>query len=197
MTLPASGAVSLGDVNTEIGAAATATRDMYWVSTNTKDTLKNMNGLHSRAWYQRNVDGNCNNGNCNCVGNCGNIQCNQCFASQCVNCTNCDTKAYLQANCNCACTYNCNANLATYNCNCLCNCESDRRLKQDIVEVGRDERTGLNLYEFRYKANHAEKYVGVMSDDVRALFPEAVTVGPDGFDRVNYQMLGLTMQRTE
>lgn len=123
MPTPASGTISLSNVNTEIGVAATTARDMSWVRSNTKDTASSLGSIYNRAWYQKNNAGNCNNGNCNCGGNCGNIQCGQCFASQCINCTNCDARAWLQGNCNCACTYNCNANLWSYNCNCACACD--------------------------------------------------------------------------
>jgi hypothetical protein len=123
MPTPASGTISLSNVNTEIGVAATTARDMSWVRSNTKDTASSLGSIYNRAWYQKNNAGNCNNGNCNCGGNCGNIQCGQCFASQCINCTNCDARAWLQGNCNCACTYNCNANLFSYNCNCACACD--------------------------------------------------------------------------
>lgn len=81
------------------------------------------NGFGGKIYYQRNVDGNCDNGNCNCNGNCGNIQCRNCIPSQCVNCTNCQGQSWLQSNnCNCACTYNCNAQATSWNCNCACNC---------------------------------------------------------------------------
>jgi hypothetical protein len=123
MPTPASGPISISNVNTEVGAAATTARDMAWVRSNTKDTASALGSIRSRAWYQKNNAGNCNNGNCNCGGNCGNIQCGQCYASQCVNCVNCDGRAWLQVNCNCACTYNCNANLWSYNCNCACQCD--------------------------------------------------------------------------
>lgn len=69
---------------------------------------------------------------------------------------------------------------------------SDRRLKEDIQLVGRDERTMLPLYEFKYKGGK-KTYLGVMADDVEEKFPEAVFTMPDGFKAVNYAALGIEM----
>lgn len=70
---------------------------------------------------------------------------------------------------------------------------SDRRLKTDIEAVGRDAATGLTLYTFRYLADPLRRLVGVMADEVRQVMPAAVERGADGFDRVNYGLLGLEM----
>lgn len=70
---------------------------------------------------------------------------------------------------------------------------SDRRLKMNIKEVGRDERTMLPLYEFEYKSKPGTTYLGVMSDDVRKKYPEMVVVMPNGYDAVNYAGLGIEM----
>lgn len=70
---------------------------------------------------------------------------------------------------------------------------SDRRLKQDITQVGRDERTGLNLYLFTYKKEPGTRYLGVMADEVREVMPSAVHTNADGFDSVDYEALGLEM----
>jgi hypothetical protein len=70
---------------------------------------------------------------------------------------------------------------------------SDRRLKQDIELVGRDERTGLPLYEFAYKADPSRRFIGVMADEVEAYMPEAVGESEDGYKFVNYGMLGIEM----
>ena len=70
---------------------------------------------------------------------------------------------------------------------------SDRRLKENIEVVGRDERTMLPLYEFEYKGGTGKRFLGVMSDDVREKFPQAVFTMPDGYDAVNYAMLGIEM----
>lgn len=51
---------------------------------------------------------------------------------------------------------------------------SDRKLKQDIKKVGEDFNTGLNIYEFAYKADPSRKFVGVMADEVEKFNPDAV-----------------------
>ena len=74
---------------------------------------------------------------------------------------------------------------------------SDRRLKKDIVLVGRDERTGLNLYEFSYRAAPSYRWRGVMADEVLQVMPQAVLTAADGFMRVNYSALGIEMVAVE
>jgi hypothetical protein len=71
--------------------------------------------------------------------------------------------------------------------------KSDRRLKENIEVVGRDERTMLPLYEFEYIGGSGKRYLGVMADDVKTKFPEMVTTMPDGYDAVNYAGLGIDM----
>ena len=71
---------------------------------------------------------------------------------------------------------------------------SDRRLKENIELVGKDERTSLNLYEFNYQFDPLDRrYQGVMSDEVKELYPDAVKV-VDGFEAVDYGKLGLEMK---
>jgi hypothetical protein len=70
---------------------------------------------------------------------------------------------------------------------------SDRRLKQDIELVGRDERTMLPLYEFAYKSDPTRRFLGVMADEAEAYMPAAVFTGEDGYKYVNYAMLGIEM----
>jgi len=67
---------------------------------------------------------------------------------------------------------------------------SDRRLKENIKEVGVDQRTSLTLYEFNYKDHPSTRYIGVMADEVELMYPEAVTE-VDGYQAVNYGMLGI------
>ena len=69
---------------------------------------------------------------------------------------------------------------------------SDIRLKQDIVRLGRLG-NGLDLYRYRYIGDD-EIYVGVMAQQVRAIVPDAVVRGRDGYLRVNYERLGLRLQ---
>jgi hypothetical protein len=70
---------------------------------------------------------------------------------------------------------------------------SDRRLKQDIELVGRDERTMLPLYEYAYKSDPTRRFIGVMADEVEAYMPEAVGEDENGYKFVNYEMLGIEM----
>ncbi len=61
---------------------------------------------------------------------------------------------------------------------------SDRRLKTHIRRL-RTLANGLGWYVFRYLWEDKERE-GVMSDEVRKIMPKAVSVGSDGFDRVDY-----------
>lgn len=71
---------------------------------------------------------------------------------------------------------------------------SDRRMKEHIELVGKDEATGLNLYEFNY-IGHDTRFRGVMADEVEPRFPDAVVYDDLGFAAVNYAMLGIQMAR--
>ena len=73
--------------------------------------------------------------------------------------------------------------------------KSDPRLKQDIELVGRDERTGLNLYEFAYKVTPYQRWRGVMADEVLQVMPSAVHTNAEGFMSVDYAALGLEMTK--
>lgn len=68
---------------------------------------------------------------------------------------------------------------------------SDRRLKSDIEPTGESLENGLPLYRYRYlwDASHVRR-VGVMSDDVRKMAPDAVARDASGFDKVNYDAIG-------
>lgn len=71
---------------------------------------------------------------------------------------------------------------------------SDRRLKENITLVGKDENTGLNLYEFSYISDPAHiRFRGVMADEVQAFKPDAVIYNKQGFASVDYGMLGIEM----
>lgn len=76
---------------------------------------------------------------------------------------------------------------------------SDRRLKTNIEQVGVDAKTGLPLYEFNYipEVKQDGRFVGVMSDDVAKRYPQAVIKMDNGFDAVNYEMLGIEMKQVE
>lgn len=71
--------------------------------------------------------------------------------------------------------------------------KSDPRLKQNIELVGRDERTGLNLYEFAYKDDPHKRWRGVMADEVRLVMPSVVHTNEEGFMSVDYGALGIEM----
>jgi len=73
--------------------------------------------------------------------------------------------------------------------------ESDIRLKTDIRQVGTTAHN-LPLYTFRYIGKD-ERYEGVMAQDVLKVMPKAVSVGEDGYYRVNYHMLGIEMCRLD
>jgi hypothetical protein len=68
---------------------------------------------------------------------------------------------------------------------------SDIRLKRNIVKLAHLD-NGLSLYRFRYTWGDTV-YVGVMAQEVLAIFPDAVVHDPDGYMRVNYERLGLRM----
>jgi hypothetical protein len=69
---------------------------------------------------------------------------------------------------------------------------SDRRLKTDIVTVGRDGRTGLTLYEFGYlDDDQGRRFRGVMADEVERIDPGAVSYDGAGYASVDYARLGI------
>ena len=61
---------------------------------------------------------------------------------------------------------------------------SDRRLKENIKRVGRLA-NGLAVYAYNYIWDSVPR-LGVMSDEVRKVMPEAVRVHPSGYDMVDY-----------
>lgn len=70
---------------------------------------------------------------------------------------------------------------------------SDLRLKEDVQRVGTTV-LGLPLYHFKY-IGAPETYEGVMAQDVLQVKPGAVSVGADGYYRVNYSTLGTSMRQ--
>ena len=171
MTLPASGQISISQIDAEVtpkpsGYSASLGFLNELIKPAQRPGTPNMDSFHSKAYYQRNTDGNCSNANCgdcnncangNCTSNCncGNIQCNNCLIagpSNCavcnncttVNCVNCDSQRWLQSDCNCACTYNCNCNAAvSYNCttsattyNCNCACNCSKIICAKLYDFG-------------------------------------------------------------
>ncbi len=71
--------------------------------------------------------------------------------------------------------------------------DSDIRLKTGIERIGTTV-LNLPLYKFSYKGEDG-LYSGVMAQDVLEVVPAAVSVGSDGFYRVDYGMLGIAMAR--
>ena len=113
MTLPASGSIAISQISTELGMASTASNNLSFINSKTKVAYQqaspSMNNYYSKAYYQKNNAGNCNNGNCACDCNCNPYpsNCQNCTVCTTINCANCDGTPQLQPNCNCACTYNC------------------------------------------------------------------------------------------
>ena len=73
---------------------------------------------------------------------------------------------------------------------------SDRTVKENIVRIARHP-LGIGLYLFDYRLKNRERYgdgrqFGVMADEVEAVMPAAVSVGPRGHKQVDYAMLGIT-----
>ena len=71
---------------------------------------------------------------------------------------------------------------------------SDRRIKENIKEVGVDQRTALTLYEFNYKGDVDRRFRGVMADEVELSYPDAVYDTDLGFMAVHYDMLGIELK---
>jgi hypothetical protein len=69
---------------------------------------------------------------------------------------------------------------------------SDIRLKQGIVFS--HEEKGHKVYEFSYKSEPNVRYSGVMAQEVLNINPSAV-VEENGYYKVNYDMLGITMKK--
>lgn len=74
---------------------------------------------------------------------------------------------------------------------------ADARLKQDIRPLQKLE-NGIQLYAFRYKGCSA-LFVGAMAQDLLAdaHFRKAVSIGSDGYYRVDYAKLGLPVMNAE
>jgi len=73
---------------------------------------------------------------------------------------------------------------------------SDERIKENIEEVGVDQRTALTLYEFNYKEGFGDpniRYSGVMAQEVELSYPDAVGEY-NGYKTVHYAMLGIEMK---
>jgi hypothetical protein len=76
---------------------------------------------------------------------------------------------------------------------------SERRVKQDIVRIG-DHPLGFGLYLFDYRPEYRAQWghgrqFGVMIDEVERVMPEAVSMHPDGYKRVDHSLLGIYQHR--
>ena len=83
--------------------------------------------------------------------------------------------------------------------NMMVNTGSDRRIKQDIVRIGNHPLgVGLYLYdyrpEFRDQWGHGRQF-GVMADEVETIMPQAVSTHADGYQVVDYALLGIFRTR--
>ena len=128
MTLPASGLISLRDISLETGNVANYASSLNWANSLTKPeqrvAIPNLNFYHSKAYIQRNNEGNCTQ-NCTVDCDCGVYDSGtNCIPIDNVNCINCDSRPWLQTNCNCQIPsyYNCTYRHTTVDCDCDCNC---------------------------------------------------------------------------
>lgn len=71
--------------------------------------------------------------------------------------------------------------------------QSDRNLKEDIEYLGLEN--GIPVYAFNY-IGEAERYKGVMAQDILAIMPEAVHT-LNGYLAVDYDMIGIKMERID
>ncbi len=73
---------------------------------------------------------------------------------------------------------------------------SDRRLKESVVRIGTHPLGfGLYLFDFRaeFRGQHGTgRQFGVMADEVEGVVPHAVSIDPDGYRHVDYDMLGIS-----
>ena len=74
---------------------------------------------------------------------------------------------------------------------------SDPRVKENVVEIGRHA-AGFGLYLFDYKPEFKAiagegRMFGVMADEVAKIVPEAVLADDNGYLRVDYAKLGITL----
>ena len=69
---------------------------------------------------------------------------------------------------------------------------SDIRMKENIIEDG--EANGHKMYRFNYIGD-TQTYRGVMAQDILETHPEAVQLDEDGMMKVDYGMLGVSMDK--
>ncbi len=71
---------------------------------------------------------------------------------------------------------------------------SDRRLKENIEEVGKSPK-GHTIYEWNYKSNPHSRYRGVIAQDVAKIDPMAVDVLPNGLLGVYYDKVDVSLEK--
>lgn len=207
MTLPSSGQIAISDINQEIGQAPTYSTNLNFLNgllrSDQRPSSPNLAAFYSKAYFQNNNEGNCNNGNCSSNCNCGNIGESNCIINGGVNCVNCDGQSWLQSNCNCACTYNCTiCTGGSRNCNCQCACDcfwSDDTLKdrQGNIENALDIIDQLDgfLYTGNQQAArmglNTQLDAGVSAQQVEKVFPVAMGNNMPGtqIKQVRYERL--------
>lgn len=70
---------------------------------------------------------------------------------------------------------------------------SDERVKTDINRVGTSQ-SGIPVKTFKYRGGD-DKYIGAMAQDVEKTHPHAVTTGPFGLKRLQYEMLDVPFKK--
>jgi hypothetical protein len=74
---------------------------------------------------------------------------------------------------------------------------SDRRLKEGLVRIG-THASGIGLYLFTFKHEYRDalghgRRFGVIADEVELVLPDAVSVAANGYNCVDYAMLGIEL----
>lgn len=71
---------------------------------------------------------------------------------------------------------------------------SDRRLKENIKEVGKSPK-GHTIYEWNYKSNPHSRYRGAIAQDVMKRDPMAVDILPSGLLGIYYDKIDVDMEK--
>jgi hypothetical protein len=200
---PASGPIKFSDLNKAFQRTAGTSIAMSWVKDRQKVPKNKLSEDYSQDYFKRNIDGNCDNGNCTDNADPGGVfNCVNCRITGAINCTNCDATSLLQTNCNCACTYNCTQTTVTYNCNCVCLCAcwfSDDALKNRLENIANPLEMVRELNGFYYTGNKiakamglkVERDVGVSAQDIERVMPEVLgpSFGDENYKSVHYEKL--------
>lgn len=97
----------------------------------------------------------------------------------------------------CICNSDCSCNnvCACHN-DCGCNYASDVRLKENVELVCFEH--GLNIYTWNYVWDKAKRYTGVMAQELlNTNFAHAVSTDTNGYYKVNYCLLPVTMKEVK